>query len=109
MADARIIRPGDMNAITREQETQRRDGASRYITNLPLPKTAAKRKRNRERAQQKINETKTGVLTFLAVGRAAIWVSVHTEPDPDVREAKYRRLDSMWSEFEGRLLGIMRS
>lgn len=102
-----IVTPQRMNQVV--SAPQRPGGASQYIATLPYNSSVPERKRRRERIQQKARESKIGVPTFLAVGRAAIHVSVRSEPNQSVREVKLSRLDKMWSDFEGKLLGIIRS
>lgn len=54
-----------------------------------------------ERARQRAQESNTGLLMFMVIGRYMVELAARNEPDPYVRHAKRNQLLSEWTRYTG--------
>ncbi len=71
-------------------------------------KRRAPRKRQNEEVRRKVNESRSGVQTFLTMAHIAIDRAVDTEPNVQVRRDKVRQMRKVWREYQSDLLGVAR-
>lgn len=54
-----------------------------------------------ERARSRANESRTGMLVFMAMGRLMVNIAANNEPDPVTRSLRRARLMDAWSRYTG--------
>jgi len=67
------------------------------------------RKRQSERLEQDMRESRAGVGTFMAMAEYAIGLAASTEPNRNIRHTKRRDMRLKWRRYAHELMGIARS